>query len=749
VRGSRGAEVRGCRGAGEQGSGGAGVHWWGPDAVLLVGLLIAGLLASGFLLGNDLYLYADNPGQFARLWFAADYTLPTQGRLIGWVPFWYAGSPELQFYPPGAVLLGLLIKALSLGLLPTVAAYQLTMVAAYLLPAITAYAFVRWAGFGRAGATLAGAIALTFPELWGGVEGVLVGMLGDRLAFALFPVAVMCGVEALDRGRRRVAWGLACGVVLSAIFLLHPFHVVAPWLAVLFYWLAEGITRLPGGLRPPFPRWTSGSPSQARAWQTPTEQQGTWPRGEWLRRAFVGLGLPVLVTLGLTAWWFVPLVAHSSFAAPALRANLDGFLYWLQAGQFPLYAVLSLTSLLVLRRPGRPRALVIALIALPVVLVAFIVFSYVVLIDRFGFYTLDPIRFIDEVYFPVLLLTAMGIGCTMQDAGCRLQVTGHRSQVTGHRSQVAGRTQHVSRFTFHVSRFTLLVLILTLAISCWGGMARFREGSQPRFLSQANVQYRLPELWAELKREPAGRVLITSSQVHFRDAVEDWPSYLMTTIPVFTGRETIGGTFHHWTPVAVTYWYGADRPAVMRELTHLLDDQRLFGQAWSQMDDAGLYEMCRRLDVTTVLCADDDLNARAFLDRSPRFQSYWNNGKFFLYRVRDYSPAVLDYDPAAVSARLVARDATHLTIHVDQATAGARLGVKITAYPLWQATAQGQSLPVMADTLGLMSLSLPAGSDYDLILSYREGPGEMAGAVITLISLVGIGGCGAAMIGKR
>src|SRR5512136_154291 len=130
---------------------------WGPDVLLLAVLLAGGLAVAGFLLRNDLYLYADNPGQFARLWFAADYTLPTQGRLIGWVPFWYAGSPELQFYPPGAVLLGLLIKALSLGLLPTVAAYQLTMVVAYLLPAVTAYAFVRWAGFGRAGATLAGA----------------------------------------------------------------------------------------------------------------------------------------------------------------------------------------------------------------------------------------------------------------------------------------------------------------------------------------------------------------------------------------------------------------------------------------------------------------------------------------------------------------------------------------------------------------------------------------------------------------
>jgi hypothetical protein len=460
---------------------------------------------------------------------------------------------------------------------------------------------------------------------------------------------------------------------LSAIFLLHPFHVVAPWLAVLFYWLA---------------RVRSVS------------------AGEWARRALVALGLPILVTLGLTAWWFVPLAAHSSFAAPALRANLDGFLYWLQAGQFPLYVVLALTSLLALRRPGRPRALVVALVALPLVLVAFIVFSYTVLIDRFGFYTLDPIRFIDEVYFPVLLLAAMGVGSIIQDARCRIQ---------------DARRQAIASCIMYLASG---VLILALVASFLGGMARFRVGSQPRFLSQANEQYRLPELWAELKREPAGRVLVTSSQVHFHDTGEDWPSYLMTTIPVWTGRETIGGTFHHWTPVAVTYWYGAERPAVMRELTHLLDDQRLFGRSWSQMDDAGLYEMCRRLDVTAILAADDDLNARAFLDRSPRFQSYWNNGKFFLYRVRDYSPAVLDYDPAAVSARLVTRDATHLTIRVDRAEAGARLGVKITAYPLWQATAhpqnagtRGRPVPGEADRLGLISLPLPAGSNYDLVLT--------------------------------
>ncbi|MBU1749378.1 MAG: hypothetical protein KKA73_16960 [Chloroflexi bacterium] len=511
-------------------------------------------------------------------------------------------------------------------------------------------------------------------------------MQGDRLAFALFPIAVMCGIMALEADQRRLAWGLACGVVLGAIFLLHPFHVVAPWLAVLVYWLMR---------------------------------VRSVPASEWARRALVGLGLPVLVTLGLTAWWFLPLMAHNSFATPSLRANIDGFLYWLQAGQFPLYAVLALTSLLALRQPGRPRALVVALIALPVMLVAFIIFCYVVLIDQLGFYTLDPIRFIDEVYFAILLLAAIGLGSLVQ---------------------IADRGPRASHLTFYVSRIALLALVFVMAISLWTGLAQFRAGSQPRFLSQANEQYRLPELWTELQREPDGRVLVTSSQVHFHDeapgGVEDWPSYLMTTIPVWTGRETIGGTFHHWTPTALTYWYGEERPAVMRELTHLLDDQRLFGHSWDQMDDAWLHEMCRRLYVTTILCADDDVNARGFLDRSPLFQSYWNNGKFFLYRVVDYSPAVLSYDPAQLSAQVLERTGTRLVIRVDRAEAGAQLGVKITAYPLWQATAQGQPTTITADALGLMHLTVPAGADYSVELAYRDGPAELTGAALTLCSMV-------------
>jgi hypothetical protein len=42
------------------------------------------------------------------------------------------------------------------------------------------------------------------------------------------------------------------------------------------------------------------------------------------------------------------------------------------------------------------------------------------------------------------------------------------------------------------------------------------------------------------------------------------------------------------------------------------------------------------------------------------------------------------------------------------------------------------------DRLGLTRLELPAGSGYDLVLAYQDGPAEIAGAITSLLSLLGV-----------
>ena len=54
-----------------------------------------------------------------------------------------AGYPELQFYPPGSVLLGILLHLLTLGQLTPELIYNLIPALAFVLPLFTCFAFLR------------------------------------------------------------------------------------------------------------------------------------------------------------------------------------------------------------------------------------------------------------------------------------------------------------------------------------------------------------------------------------------------------------------------------------------------------------------------------------------------------------------------------------------------------------------------------------------------------------------------------
>src|SRR3989344_4777564 len=66
------------------------------------GLLILTLLHATirliipFLRFNDLYIW-DMAGQYFSSWYVKEYLFP---RIIGWNPYFFAGFPQNQFYPP-------------------------------------------------------------------------------------------------------------------------------------------------------------------------------------------------------------------------------------------------------------------------------------------------------------------------------------------------------------------------------------------------------------------------------------------------------------------------------------------------------------------------------------------------------------------------------------------------------------------------------------------------------------------------
>ncbi|MEX2148077.1 MAG: hypothetical protein WED01_13805 [Candidatus Rokuibacteriota bacterium] len=194
-----------------------------PSAALPLLVLLAYGAAFAFsAFGVDLLVFDDHPGQLSRLWHVVTFGPAPWA----WNPGWWAGYPEMQFYPPLFSYLGALMPALSAGMITPPAAYQTLLWLTYLAPGVTVFALLaRLLGSGWA-ALPGGFLALTLSgDIASGVEGgVHVGMAPARLGWSLLPLLLLALLPWLE-GRRRLPWLAA--PLLAAITLLHPAHLPA------------------------------------------------------------------------------------------------------------------------------------------------------------------------------------------------------------------------------------------------------------------------------------------------------------------------------------------------------------------------------------------------------------------------------------------------------------------------------------------------------------------------------------------
>jgi hypothetical protein len=180
-------------------------------------LVVYGVAFAFAALGTAVIGFDDHPGQLYRAW----HVLAHGAAPWTWNPGWWAGYPELQFYPPGFAYLAAALAWLASGRVTLEAIYHALVRLAYLAPGIATWlALARltrdgWLALPPAfvALTLAGSVS-------SGVEGgVRVGMVGARLAWALLALLLAVLVPWLDASRR-----LSCLVapLLAAIVLLHP-----------------------------------------------------------------------------------------------------------------------------------------------------------------------------------------------------------------------------------------------------------------------------------------------------------------------------------------------------------------------------------------------------------------------------------------------------------------------------------------------------------------------------------------------
>src|SRR6266545_1488562 len=223
--------------------------------------------------------FDDHPGQLYRLWHVV-----TRGPAPwAWNPDWWAGYPELQFYPPGFPYAGALLQRASVNALSVSAAYQALVWIAYLAPGLTA--FLALARLLRSGwLALPGAfVALTLSAgTTSGVEGgVHIGMIGARLAWALIPLLLLLLVPWIEEDRQLPS---SAALLVAAILLTHPAAMPA----------AVTLIAVGALVRP--------------------------PRGPRLGSALVALGLAT----AMTAFWALPLVLRLEHTLGLARARGAG-----------------------------------------------------------------------------------------------------------------------------------------------------------------------------------------------------------------------------------------------------------------------------------------------------------------------------------------------------------------------------------------------------------------------------------------
>src|SRR3989441_121611 len=179
--------------------------------------------------------FDDHPGQLYRVWHVMNYGPAPWA----WDRGWWAGYPEMQFYPPGFAYLGAGLAWATAGVLDIRTVYQAVLWLAYLLPGLTTYfALARLTG-ARWLALPPAFVALTLSAgLASGVDGgVRTGMVGARLAWALLPS--LLGLMARWAEDERPL-SPAVPLLLAAVTLLHPAQLPAAVALVLLAACARG-----------------------------------------------------------------------------------------------------------------------------------------------------------------------------------------------------------------------------------------------------------------------------------------------------------------------------------------------------------------------------------------------------------------------------------------------------------------------------------------------------------------------------
>jgi hypothetical protein len=611
-------------------------------------LLAYGAAFAARAIGLAVPAFDDHPGQLARLW----HVVREGPAPWAWNAGWWAGYPEMQFYPPGWFYLGAALSWLTLGTLPPPAIYTALVWLTYLAPGATAFALLRRM-LGDGWLALPGAfLVLTFTGDPGGgspsgVEGgVHIGMAAARLAWAMLPLLALRLARWIDGG----PFPRGAVLLLAAIVLTHPAHGPAA-LAIV---AAAALVR-------PMPR-----------------------------RALLHAAGAAGVALALIAFWLLPLLLR----LPHTRALAWGSLT--PAGLLhPLAALVVALALVALSR--RTLAAWRAMLHAVWLAVAVVAVDALVL-EPIGVRFLPADRVLDGAWMPVLAVAGLGAGVA-----------------------AAAARRHVPAPIAAAALVAVLVAfgVPGRSLTPWPRAAEWP--SEP----EVRRGLRLDDLARALAQAPPGRVLFVRSGVPLVFGTEWYRPHTHVTalLPVMTGRDIIGGTFTHGSPIAALVYRGDAGPAPIDRLAETLDGHSLFGRPLDALDATTFDQHARRLRVAAVVALEDDALRLPFLADPAR------------YRRRAVPPFLVF---TAVEAPRAARrsSATVWDVPVSGDTA-AWVSTGIGYYPLWRAEADGRAVSVRRGATGDLEVRLETTTS-EVRLRYGAATPELAGGALSVLALLAL-----------
>ncbi|MEW6096581.1 MAG: hypothetical protein AB1567_08655 [bacterium] len=644
-------------------------------------ILLIGSFCMGFWGEWDFYIVNDHPLRIQYIWDTLTINLPIFHKLIYWNPFINCGEPSLSLYPPGFVIFGAGINFITFHKLPLEIIYKFLLIFAYFLPGFSSLLLYKKIGVSRISALFGALIMMLYSNITigGDVEGgMVIGLLGMRLAIGLAPLILYFGICCLE-DRHKLKNAILTGLMLGLSILTHTWDSLFPLCGIIFLFIFN--IRLLS-----------------------------------LKKVIWLLLFILIFAMCICAFWVLPAFIHREFLRRAFLwdFSINEVYSWIKVlTPFILLYLISIVGIPNIASNTQVKKIT-PLTFLPPLMLIFIFLSYFLLFKIFGIELFEPARLKDNFFFSILILSGVGIEC----------IWGHTLNM-----------EFTRKFYIQGVSLICLIIILILPFMNLPSKSSYTSGSIA-YYNNYSKQYHLDDIWRLLKSSPDGRILFTSSSRPMKGA---YHTHIFALTPVFIGREIIGGVPTTHTPVANYLYYGGKQDK-NTDFAEVFDNKSIFGMSYDEDIDAKrLHELCKQLNITTIVVGKYEDKVLSFFKSQPKyFPLRTKIDRFHIFDVAEYQACLLDYNKNKLNACVIKSKMDEINIKVFEAKQKTQLIVKISYYPLWKAYLNNRLLKITQDKIGLVKIEVPEGKDYIIKLKYEDGLVEQLGWIITLLALVSI-----------